>query len=164
MENFEKKINELLNIYKETKIKDFVYFVDYSLAKNKHFYSEEINKIEKAYNVNCNLCYGEQFWTIINHKEIWNEIINYLIKWKQEIPAMPSINFDENYVESFNEIKNMPITIFRKLFDNKEICKEILPILFPENKVLKLLIKHFEECEESKSIYINISKKIREYI
>lgn len=77
---------------------------------------------------------------------------------------MPSINFDENYVESFNEIKNMPITIFRKLFDNKEICKEILPILFPENKVLKLLIKHFEECEESKSIYINISKKIREYI
>lgn len=45
MENFEKKINELLNIYKETKIKAFVYFVDYSLVRNKHFYSEEINKI-----------------------------------------------------------------------------------------------------------------------
>lgn len=160
IDNFEKKIIELLKIYKETEIKSFTYFIDPSLIKNKNFYSEEIEKIERDYNIYSKLCYGEEFWEAINHKEIWKELLIYLELWKKEIPDMPSVNFDENPQNSFDEIKNMTPNIFRKIFENTKIYNEILPVLFPDKKTLKLLKEYFVELGKTKTIYKNLSDKI----
>lgn len=160
IENFEKKIAKLLDIYKENQLKAFTYFIDPSLIKNKNFYIEELEKIEKDYNIYSKLFYGKEFWIEIKHEEVWDEVLKYLEEWKKEIPEMPSINFDENPQESFNEIKELPTTVYRKLFGNEDICKEILPILFPQKKTLGLLKEYFEELGSEKSIYKNLAKKI----
>lgn len=133
IENFEQKIIELLKIYKENQFKSYMYFIDPSLIKNKNFYSNEINKINNDYNIYSKLCYGNEFWIEINHMEVWDEILKYLRKWKEEIPDMPSINFDENYEETFEEIKDLETNYYRKLFSNFEICKEIYQYCFPKN-------------------------------
>ncbi len=53
---------------------------------------------------------------------------------------MPEINFDKESKQSFNEIKDLSPSIFRKLFSNTELFEQIVKTIFPENKVLLLLI------------------------
>jgi hypothetical protein len=162
--NFEKKITALIHEYKETKLQCFMYFIDPSLTKNKKYYSSEIEKLQSDYNIYVKLCYGKELWDEINHPEIWNELLKYLDQWKKEIPDMPSINFDEDAQSTFDEIKNIEVSVFRKMFNNKTICNEILQILFPQNKSLILLQKHFELLGKQHSIYNNLSIKIMENI
>jgi hypothetical protein len=159
--NFEKKISALLLKYKETEIKCFTCFVDPGLVKNKKYYTGEIKKIQAEYNVYTKLCYGKELWKEIGHPEVWEEIVKYLEKWKAEIPDMPSINFDENPINSFEEIKSVGVSLFRKLFSNRDICREIMPILFPEKKVLHLLHGYFMEKSAEGSIYKNLAEKIK---
>jgi hypothetical protein len=162
--NFEKKINALIQKYDESMLKCFTYFIDPSMIKNKRYYTAKIAKIQSDYKIFAKLCYGKELWDEINHPEIWNELLKYLEKWKNEIPDMPSINFDENAENTFEEIKLIKVSSYRKLFNNKVVCKEILPILFPENKTLELLHKYFSKQEKQNSIYKTLSDKIIEYI
>jgi hypothetical protein len=162
LRNFERKIIALINRYDETKLKCFTYFVDPNLSKNKNYYITEISKIQTDYKIFTKLCYGKEFWDEINHPEIWDELLKYLEKWKKEIPDMPSINFDDNAITTFNEIKCIEISVFRKIFNNKTICKEILSILFPRNETLKLLSEYF--LQKKNSIYLSVYNKIIEYM
>ena len=162
--NFEKKINALLKIYKETQLKCYTYFIDPCLTKNKRFYVQELEKLHADYNVFTKLCYGKELWDEIGHSEVWAELLNYLEHWKKEIPDMPSINFDENAHNTFEEIKDIEVSVYRKLLNNGEICKEILPILFPEHKVLRLLYTYFAEKESQGSIYKTLVNRIKEII
>lgn len=162
MSNFEEKIMALLEKYPNTIIKAYTYFIDDSLKKNKNFYEGKIASISEDYNVYCKLCYGKEFWQDIGHLEIWEEILSYLTIWKEEIPDMPSINFDEDADNSFYEIKDLRPLVFRKIFYNKEVCNIILPILFPDNLVLNRLVEYYSAKTES--IYKRIADLIREYI
>jgi hypothetical protein len=83
---------------------------------------------------------------------------------KKEIPDMPSINFDDDAQITFEEIKDIDAPLFRKMFNNNEICREILPILFPEKKVLQLLYKYFQEKSTERSIYKTLANKIKTII
>ncbi|MDR0822903.1 MAG: hypothetical protein LBN20_03875 [Endomicrobium sp.] len=164
IENFEKKINALLDSYNEKKLKCFMYFIDPSLVKNRKYYNAVIEKMKSDYNIFIKLHYGQDFWEEIGHIEVWDEINSYLARWKKNIPDIPSVNFDENAGDSFNEIKFLSVAIFRKLFDNKEICSEILPIISPEKKVLKLLLNFFKESSNKKSIYKSLAESIKRII
>jgi len=161
--NFEKKIIALIQKYDESKLKCFTCFIDPSMIKNKKYYTAEIAKIQSDYKISAKLCYGKELWDEIAHPEIWNELLKYLEQWKREIPDIPSINFDDDAVSTFEEIKDIEISIFRKIFNNRTICKEILPILFPENKTLKLLSRYFSQQKERNSIYKTLSNKLMEY-
>ncbi len=68
------------------------------------------------------------------------------------------MNFDENPLESFKEIKDLAPSVYRKLLDNDEIFNLVL-ILFPEQKVLKMLVEHFKQ--QNKTILSAISVKVR---
>ena len=162
--NFEKKIATLLKIYKETELKCYTYFIDPGLTKNKRYYTQELEKLHSDYNVYTRLCYGKELWDEISHSDVWTELLNYLERWKKEIPDMPSINFDDSPENTFAEIKDIEVSVFRKMFNNKEICNEILPILFPEKNVLRLLYKHFMQKENQASIYKTLVNRIKEII
>ena len=162
--NFERKITALIKKYDEAKLKCFTYFIDPSMIKNKKYYTAEIAKVQSDYKIFAKLCYGKELWDEINHPEIWDELLKYLEQWKKEIPDMPSVNFDEDAISTFEEIKSIKVSEFRKLFNNKIVCKEILPILFPENKTLVLLHEYFSKQEKQNSIYKTLSDKIKEYL
>jgi hypothetical protein len=162
IDNFEKKISALIDIYGEKKLKCFMYFVDPTLIKNKSFYEEKIESIKRDYAVFCKLCYGSEFWETLGHIDVWNELLNFLKKWRDGIPDIPSINFDIDAESAFSEIKTLPPIIYRKIFGNEDICRDIIPAIFPQKKTLKLLSAHFDELAQSKAIYQTLSEKLKE--
>ena len=151
----------LLNLTSLHYLKNLSLKVNKYNYKNKNYYQETINKISNDYNIYSKLCYGEEFWIDIGHREIWLEILQYLEQWKKEIPDMPSINFDEEPQKSFEEIKDLSVAVYRKLFNNRDICKEILPIVFPNNTTLILLKEYFEKLGNNESIYKHLAEKIK---
>jgi len=158
--NFEKKLETIINIYGDDKLKGFFYFIDPNLVKNKNFYKDELDKMSADYGVELYICYGKEFFDLINESDTWAEIIKYLKKWRSELPDTPEINFDIEPEQSFEEIKDLSPSIYRKLFDNEELYKEIVLTIFPEKKTLILLKEYFETKE--KKIYKTLFEKIND--
>ena len=82
---------------------------------------EEMKKIVNFYKCKPKFyCSGEIFAENENEIEhfsnkIWNEIIDYLTRWKKTLPDAPEINFDANSEEVFEELKNVSSTTYKKL-------------------------------------------------
>lgn len=143
IENFEKKISIILEKYNEKNVEGFFYFIDDSFTKNRNFYIEQIQEISKDYGIILHLSYGSDLFNKLNIIHIWDEILNYLQKWKKNIPDLPEINFDKNAHLSFEEIKCLKTQEYRKLFSNPEL-DSLICVLFPEKLTLKLLKEHFQ--------------------
>jgi len=158
--NFEKKLGTIIDIYGDDNLKGFFYFIDPDLIKNKKFYKDELKKMSADYGVELYICYGKEFFDLIKLPNVWNEIIDHLKKWRNELPDTPEINFDKEAKHSFEEIKNLSPSIYRKLFDNEEIYKEIVLTIFPEKKTLILLRKYFETID--KKIYKTLVTKLKQ--
>ena len=164
IQNFEKKLNEMINKYGEKNLVGVFYFIDPELKKNKNYYDAELKRMAKDYGVTLNLDYGEEFFEFLGHSEIWKEILKYLEEWKKEIPELPETNFDLDAESSFEEIKDLNPALFRTIFKNDEIFNEIVLTIFPEKKTLKLLLKHFESESKEKTIYKTLSELLKKRI
>ena len=162
IENFEKKLNIMLSEYSEEELIGIFYFIDPDLVKNKNFYVTELQKMTNDYNVETQIFYGKSLFDYLGYSDIWAEILYYLELWKKEIPDLPEINFDLNAQHTFNEIKNIKPLVFRKLFENEEIFKEIVLTLFPNKTTLKLLHEYFLSRQETiyKTLAHNLSNRI----
>ena len=100
------------------------------------------------------------FFSIIGKDSIWSEIIDYLKRWRDELPDTPEINFDIEAEQNFEEIKDLSPSVFRKLFDNEELYSEIVLTIFPKKKVLNMLLEYFDS--KDKTIYKSLVKKLNE--
>lgn len=158
IQNFEKKLDVMLTEYGEEELVGVFYFIDPDLVKNKNFYSDELNKMTKDYNVETHIFYGKELFDYLGYPDIWHETLEYLAFWKKEIPDLPEINFDLDAEHTFNEIKDLKPLVFRKLLENEEIFNEIVLTLFPEKKTLKLLYQYFSQKQET--IYQTITNKL----
>jgi len=158
--NFEKKLSTIISIYGDDNLKGFFYFLDPDLEKNRNYYKQELEKMSADYGVELHLCYGKEFFTIINESKTWDEIIKYLKKWRTELPDTPEINFDKEPENSFKEIKDVSPIIYRQLFDNNDLYQEIVLTIFPEKKVLKMLASYFKKKDQQ--IYKTLVKKLKD--
>lgn len=146
--NFEDKYYWVSKQYNDHCVIPIMWFVDPSLRKNYRYYTYEMDKMAHDYGCSPCLFYGNELFAENGGIEefphsIYNEILNYLKIWKEELPDMPEVNFDIDSVNNFQEIRDIKSSIFRKLLDNEDIITQIFPILFPEKKVLSLLRDHF---------------------
>jgi hypothetical protein len=153
IDNFEKKIEILIDTYGDKNLEGYFYFIDPDLVKNRNYYQNALIKLSKDYGIKLYLCYGKELFDTILEPQIWTDIIKNLTLWKSELPDLPEINFDKDSKHSFEEIKDISPSIFRKLFDNETIYNEILMTIFPEKKTLKLLLQYFKEKSNEKKIY-----------
>lgn len=151
--NFAKKLSVLVATYGEENVSGYFYFIDPELAKNNKYYQTELKKMGTDYGVNLALCYGEELFKDLGMGKEWLEILEFLKKWKHDIPDLPEINFDKDAQSSFDEIKDLTPAVFRKLFANTEIYNSIVLTIFPDKKVLNLLLNHFEELSADSKIY-----------
>lgn len=166
--NFEAKYFEVSNKYEGNEVIPIMWFIDDSLKKNKNYYLQQMEDMAKFYGCNPKLYYGEEMFN--NHKdgikdfpiEMWNEIIDYHTKWKETLPDMPEVNFDANADKVFEELKDLPPYIYRKMFENDDIVEQILPIIFTNGEVLRKLDDYFKS--KDKEVYKNIALKIEEYL
>ena len=156
IDNFERKLEALIHRYGEN-IQGYFYFIDESLNKNQNYYKEELQKLSVGYGVPLRLCYGKELFENLNILQVWDEVLNHLARWREILPDLPSLNFDENPLESFREIKDLAPSVYRKLLDNDEIFNLVL-ILFPEQKALKMLAEHFKR--QNKTIYQQLASKL----
>ncbi|GAA7911394.1 hypothetical protein VN0861_00600 [Helicobacter pylori] len=129
------------------------------MNKNQNYYKEELQKLSVGYGVPLSLCYGKELFENLNILQVWDEVLNHLVRWRETLPDLPSLNFDENPLESFKEIKDLAPSVYRKLLDNDEIFNLVL-ILFPEQKVLKRLAGYFRQ--QNKTIYQQLASKLEE--
>ena len=120
IQNFEKKLNEMINKYGEKNLVGVFYFIDPELKKNKNYYEAELKRMSKDYGVTLNLDYGKELFEFLGHSEIWKEILKYLEEWKKEIPEFPETNFDLDAESSFEEIKDLNPSLFRTIFEMKK--------------------------------------------
>jgi hypothetical protein len=145
IENFEKKLNLMIKKYEDNNLIGIFYFVDPDFRKNETYYKNELAKMQNAYNINLYLFYGKELFDFINNSSIWDEILNYLTRWKNSIPDLPELNFDLDPEKTFNEIKDLQPMIFRRLFEDKKIFNDIILTLFPERKTLIYLLDYFKQ-------------------
>ncbi|MCX8055019.1 MAG: restriction endonuclease [Ignavibacteria bacterium] len=160
IQNFEKKLNVMLTKYEENKLVGVFYFIDPVLVKNKNYYSKELSKITNDYNVETHIFYGKALFDYLGYSDIWDEILEYLATWKEEIPDLPEISFDLDALHTFEEIKDLKPLVFRKLLENDEVYNEIVLTLFPEKETLKLLHQYYSQKQET--IYKTILTKLNE--
>ncbi|AFI00005.1 hypothetical protein HPSH169_06720 [Helicobacter pylori Shi169] len=160
IDNFKRKLEALIYLCsKNTQVQGYFYFIDESLKKNQNYYKEELQKLSVGYGVPLNLCYGKELFENLNILQAWDEVLNHLARWRETLPDLPSLNFDENPSESFQEIKDLAPSVYRKLLDNDGIFNLVL-ILFPEQKVLKKLAEYFRQ--QNKTIYQQLESKLEE--
>ncbi|GAA7683695.1 hypothetical protein COL0001_08420 [Helicobacter pylori] len=162
IDNFERKLEALIYLCsKNTQVQGYFYFIDESLKKNQNYYKEELQKLSDRYGVPLSLCYGKELFENLNILQVWDEILNHLARWRETLPDLylPSLNFDENPLESFQEIKDLAPSVYRKLLDNDGIFNLVL-ILFPEQKVLKILAEYFRQ--QNTTIYQQLASKLEE--
>jgi hypothetical protein len=152
--NFENKYFEVSRKYNKTVI-PIMWFIDDSLIKNKKYYIAEMSKMAASYECTPYLCYGKELFTnaIIGGLDItiWQETLSYLKQWKDTLPDMTEINFDNEPQETLKEFITIPPSVFRKIFENADIRTQILPILFPTGQVLRMLKEYF--LSQSAPIY-----------
>ncbi len=159
LENFKKKLDILVNKHKSKPITGIFYFIDPALKKNNAYYRIELEKLNQNYsNISLHLCYGGELFILFHKEKYWEEILQHLEQWKEEIPEVPNINFDLDSVTSFNEIKDLSPTLYAKIFSNDRIYNSIVLTIFPEKETLKLLLEHFKTKAKSQSKYIEVAK------
>jgi len=95
------------------------------------------------YGVILHLSYGCELFVQLGINAVWQEIVAYLNDWKNSIPDLPEINFDEDAQSSFREIQDVEPAIYRKLFSNPDL-DDFLSVLSPEQATLHLLNEHFQ--------------------
>ena len=159
-DNFENKYFALSQRYPNYEIRPFMWFIDDSLEKNRRYYLNRMQSMSSDYGCQPELFYGEQLFSQVDdfNIEIWHETLDYLERWKATLPDMPEINFDNNAEVVFEEVKDLPPIIYRKLLNNMEVRRQIFPIIFPNNTVLGMLCDYF--FSKSEHIYHTLAELI----
>ncbi|ROL56275.1 restriction endonuclease [Bacteroidetes/Chlorobi group bacterium Naka2016] len=165
IENFEAKLVELLKSYRNNII-GIMYFIDPKLEKNKNYYKEELKRLEDKYNITLRLCYGKELFEFLEVQDYWDSLLEWLTKWQESLPEIPEINFDTNPENSFNEIKNLEIKVWKNLLTNQELWDiGIINAIFKSGQTLKLLLKFFKSHKAPRYLELSeiLEKKLQDY-
>jgi len=164
--NFEIKLKYLYKMHGQNLI-GIMYFVDPDLVKNKNYYIKELNKMADVYEVKLHLFYGKELFEFFNKGDSWNNLLSWLKQWKDSLPELPEINFDRDPQNSFNEIKDLEIRVWRKILENEKLWEEgIMVAIFRNGKTLELLFKFFNKKREKvyQKLAEMIKQRLKEYI
>lgn len=138
-ENFVKKVNFLHETYPNKFIVAGMWFVDPSLTKNKNYYKQMMEENRDS-NHELHLFYGNEFMNYLDKISVWDELLDYLVRWKKSDENKIVLNFEENWVETRKEIlENVSKSNWIKLLRNDDVKREIFPILFPTKKYKEIL-------------------------
>lgn len=163
--NFKKKYILLKNSNPQKKVIACMWFIDKSLRKNKKYYITEASK-EKVEDVKIYILYGETlFAELFNRIDIWNEIVNYLNRNKNErnseLLNIPDFDTSEEIFEALKYLKELSKldsailknlgyssnikSLYNKLISDDDtyvqLRKELFPTEFNINRIKKFDVK-----------------------
>lgn len=139
-QNFLKKINAMKTKYKASHYECVMWFVDDGKIKNKNYYLERM-KEQNITNTSMHLFYGDQFFkTLDNGIAAWNEIIEFLTRYKKENAASLDVEI-ENFGSSPMVLKallRLPLSKWAKLISNEPIYRTVRDEFFSDGENLNL--------------------------
>lgn len=142
-ENLIKKIETIKIQYPEYKIIASMWFSDDSLKKNRKFYVEQI---EQNTDENIKICifYGKElFENLFNRTDIYNELVSYLQRHKQErskeILSIPDFDTSKEMKNALLKVKNDYPNLIKKLLSNTPDYIKLRNELFSKQDNLKEL-------------------------
>lgn len=138
--NFRNKILALREIYGSDLSRAFVFFIDPSRKKNKNYYVQRAREFEEETGVACYVFYGEDLFKQLGLEAQWITLIDYLRRWKAEVPVTPSFNFDEDPADSAAEIiTKVKVGDLKKILSDERVVQELFPVLFPNGDTLRVV-------------------------
>ncbi len=148
MANFEAKLEVLYQRY-GPRLTGILYFIDPALQKNREYYRAELQRMAAFYQgAQLHLFYGPDLFHFLGHAEVWDALLSWLARWRQEIPDFPEVNMDLHPVASFQELKAVPLRLWRKFLTHDELWqKGIAQVLFPQGTTLRYLARYFQAQE-----------------
>jgi len=152
---------ETVSKQKKGELHGVLFFLDPGMKDNRKFYKQELAEITETLGIDTSLVYGGEFFELLSLGHVWDELVEHLRQWRQELPSFPEFNYDSEAEETFEEIKNIRASILYKLFSNKEVGDYILPILFPECKTLEMLADYRNDLYRKQSISQLIKERIK---
>lgn len=141
--NFRVKLNHMVAKHPKSNIVGIFYFVDASLQKNKNYYLPELAKMSSKPRVELPLFYGADLFNFLKRRDIWDEIIAHLKRWKKDTPELPEVNFDIDANSSFDEIKDLSPNLYKRIFTDDAVFNEIMLTISPQKATLHLLLNYF---------------------
>lgn len=161
IDNFKKKQEALINL--NGNIIGIMYFVDPGLKKNKNYYINELETFSNTNKTEAKIFYGKEFFEFMGRSDLFEKLEEWLINWKNTLPTVLNLNFDEDSIGTFEEIKYLEKKYWKKLINNNDLWNQnIIQTLFPNAKVLNTMVDYFDDIgwiEEKKSL----NSKIYEY-
>jgi hypothetical protein len=163
--NFEKKL-EILYKKHGADLIGIMYFIDPDLSKNKNYYTQELKRLGEFYGIRLYLFYGKELFEYFKHPEIWDSILSWLKEWKNSLPELPDINLDKTPQESFDELKDLELRVWRKIIENEKLWEEgILKAIFREGTTLKILVSFFKSKQSVpyENLSVSLTERLNKY-
>lgn len=138
-ENFQKKFTFLSENYPRHQVVATMWFIDDSLVKNKKYYLE-MAAAEQT-DVEINIFYGKDlFSSLFNRMDVWDEIVSYLQRNKQErseeILTIPDFDTSPEMRQVIQRLKKEEPKVYRKLHSEKPEYVQLRKELFPTGQNL----------------------------
>lgn len=127
--NFINKTNAVKARYESFNICSIMWFIDDTFNKNKNYYISRIAKTEHAGRFE--LLYGGELFEYFDHSKIWDEIIEHLNIYRQdldpEVINIPDFGKSDVMLDALLRLSNND---WNKLISNKPIYQQLREELF----------------------------------
>ncbi len=162
VDNFEAKVGALYDLH-GNRLVAIMYFIDPDLKKNRNYYQQRMEELRGIYSdVEFYLFYGAEFFAYLQHPSLWGSLLNCLFEWRQSLPELPEVNMDIFPQDSFQELRVLPLPVWRKFLSNEKLWEEgIAQVLFETGRTLSLLRDDFRQ-ESKKAAYRKIADLIED--
>ena len=163
--NFEAKL-EILHREHGDLLTGIMYFIDPDFSKNKNYYLRQLTEFQQFFGIELHLFYGKELFDYLESPVLWDNILEWLRRWKDSLPELPEINFDRTPQESFEEIKDLELRYWRKILGNERLWQEgIIKALFREGATLRLLLEFFlsQHTTPYMKLADSLTQRLRQY-
>jgi hypothetical protein len=152
--NFEHKVKYMF--LQKSKNKDtsrfifILYFIDPYLQKNRRYYEGRIKEMRGIYEAELHVHYGRELFEYLENekgRKIWEQLLRYLERWKEELPELPSLDLDREEVKNeLQEVAKREPIIWRRIAEEESLWREkVISILFPSGNNLRYIAGVLEE-------------------
>lgn len=145
VENFEKKLTILHSRY-GARLVGIIYFIDPTFHKNRNYYIDELRRLQPAMSVEMHLFYGRELFEFLEAGSAWDQMLEWLESWKNELSELPDINMDQDADAALIELKTINPRLLRKLMQNEALWDQgYVPAVFPTGQALRLLRDYYRQ-------------------
>lgn len=151
IDNFERKLEALVKRHGSS-IRAGMHFVDPSLMKNRKYYRTELLRLERFWRIELMLFYGPELFAYLGSTHMWDTMIQWIKSWKEALPDLPEVNFDEDPEDSCEAIWQIDRRVWRRVLQNEQLWTEgLLHVLFPKGDTLRKVASRLSSMDDAPS-------------